>query len=423
VPRDRAATPPPADIYAWLSAFEEELQRLRPHVSSRLAQTVGRAEYSADADPKEGCTELHGNIRRAEGDLVERAAAIARVFVANRVSDGMIPNGDQRAADFLVANCIGIHIPSHQMSTRKPPTGRTHASRQRKGTTPADENLPPAAEDPSVAALAGAVAGIAAVAPAGSQVEVEIAGISATPVVVVRKPSQSPGTQSTVYVPVILKIFRDRFRPGASNVVFSLDDVRNAVDAVRAVSANPNSISSRNPADVIYRMRSRTKLPDEILALGFHVLRPIGRGQYQFERATTTIIEPPETVPTPTFRALALQALALCQVGLIFCNIASGAFSLLRRMVWMAAATVTGHGPPFALIGTTEFELDVQTQYERSAAAMSTWALIAEVGSARGTSVDNAGPIQSNASATVGVMKRVNDAYTCRSPDVLCCDT
>lgn len=112
-----------------------------------------------------------------------------------------------------------------------------------------------------------------------------------------KKGLQSPGNKSTVYVPVILKIFRDRYRPGASSVVFSLDDVRNAVDAVRAASNDPDSISSRNPADVIYRMRSRTKLPDEILSKGFHVLRTIGRGQYQFERATTTLIDPPETAP------------------------------------------------------------------------------------------------------------------------------
>lgn len=112
-----------------------------------------------------------------------------------------------------------------------------------------------------------------------------------------RRSSQTPGTSSVVYVPVILKLFRDRYRPGASTVIFSLDDVRNAVEAVRAESANPDKISSRNPADVIYRMRSRTKLPDEILDKGFHILRPIGRGQYQFERATAGIIEPPASEP------------------------------------------------------------------------------------------------------------------------------
>jgi len=45
-------------------------------------------------------------------------------------------------------------------------------------------------------------------------------------------------------------------------------------------------------------MRSRTVLPDEILKLGFHILRPIGRGKYQFERATAGIIETPVTTPT-----------------------------------------------------------------------------------------------------------------------------
>ena len=111
---------------------------------------------------------------------------------------------------------------------------------------------------------------------------------------------QSPGTSSVVYVPVILKLFEDRYRPGASSVIFSLDDVRNAVEAVRAKSMFPDKISSRNPADVVYRMRSRTKLPDEILSKGFHILRPIGRGQYQFERAAAGIIEAPANVPIST---------------------------------------------------------------------------------------------------------------------------
>lgn len=107
------------------------------------------------------------------------------------------------------------------------------------------------------------------------------------------KSLQSHGRNSKVYVPVILKLFQDRWRPGASTVVFSLDDVRTAVEAVRAVSDSPDSISSRNPADVIYRMRSRTKLPDEILSKGFHVLRAVGRGRYQFEKASSGIMEVP----------------------------------------------------------------------------------------------------------------------------------
>ena len=113
------------------------------------------------------------------------------------------------------------------------------------------------------------------------------------------KSLQSHGKNSKVYVPVILKLFQDRWRPGASTVVFSLDDVRTAVEAVRDLSATPDMISSRNPADVVYRMRSRTKLPDEILEKGFHVLRAVGRGRYQFEKATSGIMEVPVRELTP----------------------------------------------------------------------------------------------------------------------------
>lgn len=113
------------------------------------------------------------------------------------------------------------------------------------------------------------------------------------------KSRQSHGQNSVVYVPVILKLFRDRWRPGAATVVFSLDDVRTAVEAVRAESDNPDKISARNAADVVYRMRSRTVLPDEILDKGFHVLRAIGRGLYQFEKASSGIIEIPVKDLTP----------------------------------------------------------------------------------------------------------------------------
>jgi hypothetical protein len=72
-----------------------------------------------------------------------------------------------------------------------------------------------------------------------------------------------------------------------------LDDVRNAALAL--------GVETRNPADVIYRMRSRTILPQQILDAGFHVLRPTGRGQYAFEKAATTIFEPPNQILTPYF--------------------------------------------------------------------------------------------------------------------------
>jgi hypothetical protein len=100
-----------------------------------------------------------------------------------------------------------------------------------------------------------------------------------------KRPVQAHGLNSKVYGPLLLHIFRARYRQGASTILFTLDDVRNAADELK--------LEARNPADLVYRMRSRTVLPAEILDKGFYVLRSIGRGQYQFEKATTTIIEPP----------------------------------------------------------------------------------------------------------------------------------
>lgn len=103
------------------------------------------------------------------------------------------------------------------------------------------------------------------------------------------KAQQSHGLNSRVYVPILMHIFKARWRKGASTVLFSLDDVRTASESL--------GIETRNPADVIYRMRSRTILPEEIRKLGFHILRSIGRGRYQFEKATDTIIVPTVTEP------------------------------------------------------------------------------------------------------------------------------
>jgi hypothetical protein len=95
---------------------------------------------------------------------------------------------------------------------------------------------------------------------------------------------QAHGLRSKVYGPILLDIFRARWRQGASSVLFTLDDVRNAADRL--------GLEARNPADLIYRMRSRTILPKEILDKGFFILRAIGRGQYQFEKGSSTIFEP-----------------------------------------------------------------------------------------------------------------------------------
>ena len=60
MPRDRATTPPPpTDLKVWLSAFRDELQRLRPHVSLQLANVIGRSEYLPGRDPKKAAAAYH----------------------------------------------------------------------------------------------------------------------------------------------------------------------------------------------------------------------------------------------------------------------------------------------------------------------------------------------------------------------------
>lgn len=104
-----------------------------------------------------------------------------------------------------------------------------------------------------------------------------------------RRSLQTHGLTSQVYVPILKEIFVEKYREGDNAIDFTLDDIRAA--------ALKLGITIRNPADLAYRMRSRTLLPAEILELGFYVLRPTGRGSYRLERATSTIVELPETEP------------------------------------------------------------------------------------------------------------------------------
>lgn len=97
---------------------------------------------------------------------------------------------------------------------------------------------------------------------------------------------QSHGERSKVYVPVLRYVFQKYYRPGATRVEFTIQDVKEACEAL--------GVHSANPPDLIYRMKSRTRLPAEILELGFRVLRPIGRGRYVLEQAESTLIEFPE---------------------------------------------------------------------------------------------------------------------------------
>ncbi|WP_328342790.1 hypothetical protein [Micromonospora sp. NBC_00421] len=100
------------------------------------------------------------------------------------------------------------------------------------------------------------------------------------------RPLQTHGLSSTVYVPILRRIFEEKHTPGATFLDFSLDDIRKA-----ALELN---ITVRNPADLVYRMRSRTVLPKEILDEGFYILRAVGRGLYRFEVGESTIIPLPQ---------------------------------------------------------------------------------------------------------------------------------
>lgn len=98
---------------------------------------------------------------------------------------------------------------------------------------------------------------------------------------------QSHGKRSRIYVPVLLYIFKQKYTPNVDAIEFTLADVDEA--------CNQLGVSAANRPDLIYRMKSRTAIPEEIQNLGFRVIRPIGRGKYVLEKAESTLIEFPET--------------------------------------------------------------------------------------------------------------------------------
>ena len=120
------------------------------------------------------------------------------------------------------------------------------------------------------------------------------------------RPLQAHGLRSKVYSPVLLAIFKRKFVDGAQRIEFTLDEVRDELVA--------HGVQARNVPDVIYRMKSRTALPEEIQSAGFRVLEITGRGTYAFVRSDSTLIAYPAQVgpviliedctPTPVRRLL-----------------------------------------------------------------------------------------------------------------------
>lgn len=100
---------------------------------------------------------------------------------------------------------------------------------------------------------------------------------------------QTHGLSSRVYVPILVNIFNEKYTAGAESIEFTLDDIRAAAAAL--------GIVVRNPADLAYRMRSRTELPQFIRDEGFFILSAVGRGKYRLSKAISAIIEIPGSTP------------------------------------------------------------------------------------------------------------------------------
>jgi hypothetical protein len=128
---------------------------------------------------------------------------------------------------------------------------------------------------------------------------------------------QSHGRNSKLYVPVLLRVFHDKYRDGDTSVEFTLDDLRAAAAALDLIG--------RNFADVIYRMRSRTILPKAILDKGFYILRAVGRGKYRLEIAENTVFDLPDgdvqdaldLTPLPVRRLLPREIANIDEQGLL----------------------------------------------------------------------------------------------------------
>lgn len=132
-----------------------------------------------------------------------------------------------------------------------------------------------------------------------------------------REATQSHGQSSRVYVPILRELVRRRYKPGIQRIEFSKQDVEEVAADLR--------LKLGNAADVVYRMRSRTRLPDDILDLGFTVLRGIGRGKYALEVGGEALVHLPEheifdhndQTPLPVRRLLPEDLAELDEQGLL----------------------------------------------------------------------------------------------------------
>lgn len=132
-----------------------------------------------------------------------------------------------------------------------------------------------------------------------------------------REAEQQHGLQSRVYVPILRELVR-RFRESDSQrVEFTVRDVRQVADDL--------GIEIGNAPDLVYRMRARTRLPDDILDMGFTILRGVGRGRYALEVGGEAVVHLPEheildhndQTPLPVRRLLPEDLADLDEQGLL----------------------------------------------------------------------------------------------------------
>jgi hypothetical protein len=132
-----------------------------------------------------------------------------------------------------------------------------------------------------------------------------------------REAEQQHGLRSRVYVPILRELVRRFSEPGSQRVEFTVRDVRQV--------ANDLGIEIGNAPDLVYRMRARTRLPDDILDMGFTILRGVGRGRYALEVGGEAVVHLPEheildhndQTPLPVRRLLPESLVDLDEQGLL----------------------------------------------------------------------------------------------------------
>jgi hypothetical protein len=132
-----------------------------------------------------------------------------------------------------------------------------------------------------------------------------------------REAEQQHGRSSRIYVPILREIVSRKYTKGAQRIEFSKQDIEAVADEL--------GLKVGNAADLVYRMRARTRLPDDILDLGFTVLRGVGRGRYVLEVGGEAVVRVPEhdvldhndQTPLPVRRLLPENLVELDEQGLL----------------------------------------------------------------------------------------------------------